>query len=165
MGMIAFIIWCDLCNSGFVVPWSWLFHLLHTRNISNCQLLQKRIQSRFRSIYKINQLIFLSVTSPIYYLQLTVLTITVYGHYRNEATARWAAVAWCRSDHWCSSPLRTISLSSSVVRGWGRPGRQERVPHMRKDVSFSPGVVEVVRDAADGNGFLYPSHLPIRYLF
>ena len=44
-------------------------------------------------------------------------------------------------------------------------GRQERVPHMRKDVSFSMGEVEVVRGAPNGNGFLYHSHPPIQYLF
>ena len=36
---------------------------------------------------------------------------------------------------------------------------------MRKDVSFPLKVVEVLRGASDGNGFLDPSHPSIWYLF
>ena len=43
-------------------------------------------------------------------------------------------------------------------------GCEERVPHMRQDVSFPLRAVEVVRGAPDGDGFLYSAHPPICYL-
>ena len=103
---------------------------------------------------------FLSMTSTVKHLQLTVSTITGYGHHQNEATTRWDAVALCRSDKWTPPVNSTLS---SVVEGQGRARRQERVPHMRKDVSLPFRVVGVVRGAPDGDSFLYPSYPPIRY--
>ena len=44
-------------------------------------------------------------------------------------------------------------------------GSEDKVPHMRMDVSFPLMMVEFMKGAPDGDGFHYPSHPPVWNLF